>query len=67
MENLPSYSCKCENCKRDLWDMINAQPVSHLMLESTIKHELAYIQEHKRYCDLLCLKQWVVKSLPIET
>ena len=57
------YFAKCENCKREIWDMISQPMASHLMVEFTTRHPTHIEQEHKRYCDLLCLQEWVNKSL----
>ena len=60
------YFAKCDHCKREIWDMMNEPMKNHLLLEFTTRQPDHILQEHKRYCDLLCLQEWVNKSLPMK-
>jgi len=56
-----SYYCKCAECDKELYDMLNEQPCSHLTLEIVVRNETHIEQEHKRFCNLKCLKAWTNK------
>lgn len=61
-----SYFCKCESCKREIFDMLNEPPKSHIVMDFTNNNGEHIVQEHKRFCDLICVQEWVNKSLPMK-
>lgn len=62
-----TYVCKCEQCKREIYDMMSQVPPTHITVDFTVNNNETIEQHHKRFCDLICLKEWITRALPLGT
>jgi hypothetical protein len=53
----------CDNCKKDLLELVNFNTPSYISLSYSNKHcdisYLGYTPKYKDFCDKKCLKEWL--------